>query len=53
MTCMLSAPVDVRDPYASYGKSTYVATFHADSTELDRFTALEKNGSRLNPQHAG
>jgi hypothetical protein len=53
MICTLSASIDVRDPYASYGKSTYVATFHADSTELNRFTALEKNGSRLDPQHAG
>jgi hypothetical protein len=30
-----------------------MATFHADSAELDRFTAPEKKGSRPNPQHTG
>jgi hypothetical protein len=28
--------------YTSYGWSLYVATFHTDPTELDRFTAPEK-----------
>jgi hypothetical protein len=31
----------------------YAATFHADSTELDWFTALEKKGYHPNPQHVG
>jgi hypothetical protein len=42
MTCMLPAPVYVRRSYASCGQSLYVATFHADLTELNRFTAPEK-----------
>jgi hypothetical protein len=29
-------------PYAFRGQSPYVATFHADPTELNRFTAPEK-----------
>jgi hypothetical protein len=34
------------DTYASCGQSPYVATFHSDPTELDRFTAPEKKCSR-------
>jgi hypothetical protein len=47
MTRMLPTPVHVRSAYASYGWSSYVATFHTDQTELDRFTAPEKKCSRL------
>jgi hypothetical protein len=36
-----------RSTYAFRGQSPYVATFHADPTELDRFTAPEKKCSRL------
>jgi hypothetical protein len=50
-THMISTPVHVRLAYASYEQSTYVATFHESSTELDRVTAPEKKGSRHNPQH--
>jgi hypothetical protein len=49
----LSTPVHVHPAYASYGQSSYVATFHVPSTELSRATAPEKRGSRHNPQHAG
>jgi hypothetical protein len=47
MTRTLPASVHVCHLYASCGRSLYVATFHADSTELDRFTAPEKKCSRL------
>jgi hypothetical protein len=45
MTHTLLAPVHVCHSYTSNGGggSPYVATFHADSIELDRFTALEKS----------
>jgi hypothetical protein len=39
MTHMLLAPVHICHLYASCGQSMYVTTFHADPTELDRFTA--------------
>jgi hypothetical protein len=39
MTRMLPTPVHVRHSYASCGRSLYVAAFHADSIEWDRFTA--------------
>jgi hypothetical protein len=39
--------VHVRPTYASYGRSPYMATYHTEPTELDRFTALEKNCTRL------
>jgi hypothetical protein len=45
-------PVHVRSVYASYGQSLYVATFHESSTNLNRFTTPENEGSRHNPQHA-
>jgi hypothetical protein len=44
---MLPTPVHVRPAYASYGRSPYMATFHTDPTELDRFTVPEKKCSRL------
>jgi hypothetical protein len=47
MTCTLLAPVHVRHTYAFRGQSPYVATFHADPTELNRFTAPKKKCSRL------
>jgi hypothetical protein len=47
MTCMLLAPVHVCHTYAFRRQSPYMATFHADPTELDRFTALEKKCSQL------
>jgi hypothetical protein len=47
MTHMLPVPIHVRHLYASYGRSPYVATFHTDSAEMDRFTAPEKKCSRL------
>jgi hypothetical protein len=47
MTCMLPAPVHLHHSYASCGQFPYVATFLADLTELERFTALEKKCSRL------
>jgi hypothetical protein len=43
MTHMLLTPVHVRHSYISCERSLYVVTFHTDSTELDRFTAPEKN----------
>jgi hypothetical protein len=46
-TRTLSTSIYVRHMYASCGWSPYVATFHADLTELDRFTAPEKKCSRL------
>jgi hypothetical protein len=42
MTCTLPMPVYVCHLYALCGQFSYVATFYADPTELDRFTALEK-----------
>jgi hypothetical protein len=48
----LLTPVHVRPTYASYGQSPYVTTFHESSTELSRPTALDKKGSRHNPQRA-
>jgi hypothetical protein len=39
--------------YASCGWSLYVTTFHESSTEFSRPTALEKKGSRHNPQRVG
>jgi hypothetical protein len=53
MTRTLPTPVHVRSMYASCGQSSYVATFHESSTELDRVTAPEKKGSWHNLQHAG
>jgi hypothetical protein len=50
---MLLTPFHIRSTYVSYEQSTYVATFHESSTELDRVTAPEKKGFRHNPQHAG
>jgi hypothetical protein len=38
-TRTLPTSVHVRPTYSSYGWSPYVATFHTDPTELDRFTA--------------
>jgi hypothetical protein len=52
-TSTLPTPVHVRPVYASCGQSSYIATFHESSTELDRVTATEKKGSRHNAQHAG
>jgi hypothetical protein len=52
-TRMLPMPVYVHPVYASCGRSSYVATFHESSTELDRVTAFEKKSSRHNPQHVG
>jgi hypothetical protein len=46
-TRTIFTPVHVWHVYASYGRSPYVTTFHADPTELDRFTAPEKKWSRL------
>jgi hypothetical protein len=46
-THTLPTPIHIHHSYASYELSPYMATFHADSTELDRFTALEKKCSRL------
>jgi hypothetical protein len=43
MPYMLPAPVHVRNSYASYGQSPYMATFHTDPTELDKFTATQKS----------
>jgi hypothetical protein len=43
----ISTPVHVRLTYASCGQSLYMATFHTNPTELDRFTAPEKKWSRL------
>jgi hypothetical protein len=51
MTHMLLMLVHVHNPYASYDESPYVATFHTDSTESDKFIAPEKKGSHLDPQH--
>jgi hypothetical protein len=42
-TRTLPTPVHVRPAYASCGQSPYMATFHTDPTELDRFTAPEKS----------
>jgi hypothetical protein len=42
MTHTLFVPVHVCHSYASYGLSPYMATFHTDPIELDRFTAPEK-----------
>jgi hypothetical protein len=47
MTCTLLASVQVRHTYAFYGQSTYVVTFHVNSTESDKFTAPEKKCCRL------
>jgi hypothetical protein len=47
MTHTLPMPVHVRPLYASCGQSMCMSTFHADPTELDRFSALEKKCSRL------
>jgi hypothetical protein len=43
MTRTLPIPIHVHPAYASCGRSPYVATFHTDLTELDRFTAPEKS----------
>jgi hypothetical protein len=51
MTRTLPTPVHVRLAYASCGGSPYVATLHEPPTELDGVTALEKKGSRHNPQY--
>jgi hypothetical protein len=40
-TRTLPTLVNVRHSYASCGQSPYVATFHANTTELDRFNTLE------------
>jgi hypothetical protein len=45
--------VHVRSMYASCGQSPYMVTFHESSTEFDKVTGPEKNGSRHNPQHVG
>jgi hypothetical protein len=47
MTCILLALVHICHTYTFRGQSLYVATFHADPTELDRFTTPEKKCSRL------
>jgi hypothetical protein len=39
--------VPVRQVYASYGQSPYVATFHTNPTELDGWTTPEKKCSHL------
>jgi hypothetical protein len=39
--------IHVRSSYASYGQSSYMAIFHADPTELDKFTATQKKCSGL------
>jgi hypothetical protein len=46
-TRMFPTPVHIRHSYASYGQPPYVANFHADSTELDKFIAPEKKCSHL------
>jgi hypothetical protein len=45
MTHTLLAPVHVRLTYTFHEQSPYVAIFHADPTELDRFTGPEKKCS--------
>jgi hypothetical protein len=40
-------PVHICHPYASCRQSSYVAIFHADSTELDRFIGPEKTAHLL------
>jgi hypothetical protein len=47
---MLPVPVHVHDSYASSEQSSYVATFLTNSTELDKFTTLEKKDSCPDPQ---
>jgi hypothetical protein len=47
MTHTLLTSVHVRHAYAFCGQSPYVATFHADPTELDGCTTLEKKCSQL------
>jgi hypothetical protein len=49
-TRTLSTPVHVRLAYASCGRSPYATTFHTDSTQLDRFTAPEKNAPNSTSQ---
>jgi hypothetical protein len=46
-TCTLLASVHVCHAYAFHGYSPYVATFHADPTELNKFIAPKKKCSRL------
>jgi hypothetical protein len=46
-TCTFLTPIHVRPAYASCRQSTYKANFHANPTELDRFTAPKKKCSRL------
>jgi hypothetical protein len=43
----LLMPVHVHHTYVFHEKSLYVVTFHANPTELDRFTTLEKKWSQL------
>jgi hypothetical protein len=47
MTHTLLMPVHVCLAYASCWRSLYVATFHTNPTELDRFTTPDKKCSRL------
>jgi hypothetical protein len=47
MTHTLPMPLHVCHSYASCGRGPYVATFHAYSTKLDRFTAPKKKYSWL------
>jgi hypothetical protein len=49
----LQGKPDQHGTYASCGRSPYVATVHKSSTDLNRSTSLEKEGSRHNPQHTG
>jgi hypothetical protein len=49
---MLSTPVHVLPAYTFCGRSPYVVTFHESSTDLNRSTATENDGSRHNSQHA-
>jgi hypothetical protein len=46
-TRTLLVSVHVYHTYASHEQSPYKATFHADPTLSDRFTALEKKCSKL------
>jgi hypothetical protein len=47
MTCTLPMPIHICHAYASCGQFSYVATFHANSTELDECTAPVKKCFQL------
>jgi hypothetical protein len=42
---MLPALVHIRHSYATCGQSSYVATFHANPIELDRFYRSREKGT--------